>query len=264
MDYEKILSVSMPFIKAGLILLVGHIIIVYIVKLIKRGFWKSSMDESLAKFLAKAINITLHSLICLSAISSLGISTTGLVAALSAGVVAVGVALKDSLGNIAGGILLLISPRFVTGDYIETENDGGTVISVDLLHTTIRTPDNKQVSIPNGVLINSHITNYSREQNRRVDITVPIPYEADIEAAKQIIKQTVSKHSLILVGFEEPLVRVSGYGDSAVNVIARGWCKTADYWTVYFDLTEQIRANLKEHGMDIPYNKLDITVNKAE
>ena len=264
MNWENILNISKPFIKTGLILLIGHIFIVYIVRIIRSALKKSSMDESLSKFLAKAINITLHILIVLSAISSLGIATTGLVAALSAGVVAVGVALKDSLGNIAGGILLLISPRFVTGDYIETENDGGTVISVDLLHTTVRMPDNKQVSIPNGALINSHITNYSREQKRRVDITIPIPYEADYETAKQIIKQTVLKHPSVLAEPEEPFVRVMGYGDSAVNVVIRSWCSTSDYWTVYFDLTEQIRTELKEHDMDIPYNKIDVILKKED
>lgn len=258
LTWKNIFAILKPFIKAILIMCVGHFIIVYIMKIIKRAFDRSKLDESLAVFLEKTINIVLHILIILSALSSIGVSTSGIVAALSAAVVAVGVALRDSLNNVAGGILLLISPRFHSGDYIETEKDGGTVISIDLLHTTVRTPDNKQVSIPNGVLINSHITNYSAETKRRVDIAFPISYDADVEKAKIIIRQTISSHNLIKNEPEKPLVRVVGYEDSSVKIITRSWCNTADYWTVYYDLTEQVRAALESEGIYIPYNRLDV------
>lgn len=264
LTWEKILDFAKPFIKMALILIIGHFIVVYIEKIIKRAFERTKLDESLAAFLTKTFNIVMHLLIILSALNSIGVSTSSIVAALSAAVVAVGVALKDSLSNVAGGILLLVSPRFHAGDYIETENDGGTVIKVDLLHTTVRTVDNKQVSIPNGVLINSHITNYSREPKRRVDITFPISYEADVEEAKRIIRQTISKHSLILNDPEEPLVRVIGYEDSSVNIVTRSWCNNTDYWTVYFDLTEQVREALEREGITIPYNQLDVRIKESK
>ena len=260
--WENILDYAKPLAKTGLILLIGHFIIVYVAKIIKKGISHGKLDLSLANFLVKTIDILLHFLLVLSALNSIGVSTSGIVAALSAAVVALGVALKDSLSNVAGGILLLVSPRFKAGDYIETENDGGTVLSVDLLHTTIRTPDNKQISIPNGVLINSHIINYSQEEKRRVDITIPIPYESDVRLAKQIIKNTISNHPQVLKEPAEPLVRVMSYENSAVNIITRSWCNTADYWDVYFDLTEQIREALEENNIFIPYNKIDVRITK--
>ena len=187
-----------------------------------------------------------------------------MLAALSAVAVAVSVALKDSLSNVAGGILLLISPRFVSGDYILAGGDEGTVERVDLLHTTMRTIDNKVVSIPNGVLINSHITNYTRESKRRVDITFSISYEADIENVKSIIRNVLKNHPLVLNEPDEPMVRVMKYSDSAVEVITRSWCNTPDYWTVYFDLMENVRGELERNGITIPYNQIDVHVSTVK
>ena len=201
-------------------------------------------------------------------LSALGISTTGLLAALSAVAVGVGVALKDSLSNIAGGILLLVSPRFLTGDYIESEGDGGTVINVDLLHTTVRTPDGRQVSIPNGVLISSHIVNYSREKYRRMELNFSVPYSADIQLVKRLILETISRHQLIQEGASEapdvPFVRVGGYEASAVRVTARAWCQSQHYFTIYYDLMEQVRDVLKENAIDIPFNQLEVHVHNAK
>lgn len=263
-DMEKALQIGFPFIKALLILLIGHFVIVYIKKIVKHPLKKKNVDESFADFLLKTISTVLHTVVVLSALSTIGISTSGLIAALSAAVVAIGVALKDSLGNVAGGILLLISPRFATGDFIEANDDSGTVLKVDLLHTTIRTADNKQVSIPNGVLINSHITNYSTEDKRRVDIEFPIPYSADVEKAKSIIMDEIKKHECIINEPEKPLVRVLSYGDSAVNIVVRSWTKTEDYWTVYFDLTESVRKALESNAISMPFNRLDVSIIKEQ
>ena len=248
----------------GLIFVIGHFLIVYILRIIKRALGKSKLDASLVAFVIKTVRIVLYIFLIMSALNSIGISTTGIIAALSAAAVAVSLALKDSLSNVAGGIILLISPRFLTGDVIETEAQTGTVLSVDLMHTTIRTADNKQISIPNGVLVNSYITNYSREQFRRVDITFSVSYEADIENAKKLIEKTAVSHQLVLTEPEPPLVRVMNYGDSAVNVIMRCWCKMEDYWTVYFDLTEHIRYALEKEGVEIPYNQIVVHMKQGK
>ena len=264
--WEIIWNMSKPFLRMGLIILIGHFITIYCVRILRKMFQKSKMDVSLAGFLGKAVNITLHILVVLTALNAIGVSTTGILAALSAAAVAVAVALKDSLGNVAGGILLLISPSFSSGDYIAVGEDEGNVVRVDLLHTTVRTIDNKMVSIPNGVLINSHITNYTREPKRRVDITFSVPYEADIEKAKNLIRDCLLKHSLVLSEPDVPMVRVMKYSESSVDIITRSWCNTPDYWTVYFDLMENVREVLEQNGISIPYNKLDVRVidNKAE
>lgn len=261
--WENVLSMLKPIAKMGAILIVGHFISVYIVKVAKRAFGRSKMDVSLSEFLLKAINIVLHILVILSALSTVGVSTGGILAALSAAAVAVAVALKDSLSNVAGGILLLISPRFLSGDYIASGGVEGTVVRVDLLHTTVRTIDNKLVSIPNGVLINNHITNYTGEKKRRVDITFPISYEADIEKTKNIICEVLLKHPLVLSEPEKPMARVMKYSDSSVDIITRSWCNTSDYWSVYFDLNEQVRAKLEENGIMIPYNQLDVHIKES-
>ena len=260
--WENIWSMLKPFIKMGAILLIGHFIVVYIMRIVKRTFTHSKMDNSLSEFLLKTINIILHIFVILSALNTVGISTNGVLAALSAAAVAVAVALKDSLNNVAGGILLLFSPRFFSGDYIAAGGDEGTVERVDLLHTTVRTADNKVVSIPNGILINSHITNYTREEKRRVDITFPVSYEADIEKAKQIIIAVLCGHPLVLDEPEKPMARVMNYNDSSVDIITKGWCKTPDYWRVYFDITEQVRAELENNDITIPYNHVDVHIKE--
>ena len=254
----------LPWVRAIMVLLVGHVIIRLIVRIVKKACTKAKLDASLVSFIGKTISLFLHTLIVLSALSSIGVSTTGLVATLSAAVVAVGLALKDSLGNIAGGVLLLLSPRFVTGDYIATDSDSGSVVKVDLLHTTLRTPDNRIISIPNGVLINSNITNYSAETKRRVDLDFGIPYEADAEFAKTVILETVCAHNKVICEPAEPMARVHSYGDSAVKLVVRCWCEATNYWDVYFDLTEQIRAALEEKNISIPYNQLDVRIVKND
>ncbi len=260
-DWHKILSISLPIIETLSILIVGHLITRYVVKLTKRFFARSDrLDVSLERFITKAINISFHLLIIISAISVLGVPVGGLLAALSAAAVAVALALKDSLSNVAGGILLLFSPRFATGDYIAVSDKEGTVVDVDLLHTTIITTDYRRVSIPNGVLVNENITNYTCEQKRRVDITFSISYESDVELAKKLALDVIKSHRLTLNEPALPFARVKSYGESSVNILTRTWCRNEDYWTLYYDLVEQIRVVFDENGISIPYNQLDVRI----
>ncbi len=260
LDLEKVWSFAAPFVKTISIFIIGHFIIVYVMKLVKKGFNKSKLDASLIKYCLKAINFVLHMFVILAALDALGVSTGSIIAATSAAVVAIGVALKDSLSNVAGGLWLLFSPRFQTGDYIEAEGDEGIVTSVELLHTTLLSNDSKQISIPNGVLINSHITNYTKEQKRRVDITFTIPYEADVKKAKKLAFDTIMKHEKTLCEPDEPFVRVSGYGESSVNLSTKTWCKTEDYWTLYYDIMENVREAFEQNDISIPYNHLDVHI----
>ena len=257
-------AVLRPVVRMAIILLAGHILIRILVKFFNRGLGKTKMDPSLVKYCSRTITISLHVFVVLAALDSIGVSTGGIIAAITAVVVGIGVALKDSLGNVAGGIWLLFSPRFSTGDYISAGGDEGTVMSIELLHTTLQTPDAKQISIPNGVLINSHITNYSIENKRRVDMLFPIPYEADVSFAKQLALDTISKHPLVIDEPAKPFVRVKSYEDNYVNLTMRAWCKGSDYWTVYFDLIEEIREAYKTNGIDIPYNRLDVHIKNKE
>ncbi|MBR6694374.1 MAG: mechanosensitive ion channel [Clostridia bacterium] len=263
-SWADVWMVLKPIARMLAILIIGKIVIGILMRIIRRGFNKSKLDPSLIKYCTNTIKIIFSLFVILAALDSVGVSTSGVVAALSAATVAIGLALKDSLGNIASGILLLFSPRFVTGDYISTENGEGTVIEVSLMHTTLKTFDSKQVSIPNSLLMNNEITNYSREPQRRVDITFPIAYDADVENAKTIISEVLCAHKMVLSKPEKPFVRVHSYGDSAVNLAIRVWVKSENYWTVYFDITESVREKLNENGISIPFNQLDVHIKNEE
>lgn len=256
-NWDTVLKIAIPFGKALLIFIIGHFIIIGLLRLPKRALKKTKIDPSLINLLIKTLNIVFHIIILLSALNTIGISTTGLLAALSAVAVGVALALKDSLGNIAGGILLLISPRFATGDYIGVGDDEGYVVSIDLLHTTIRTYNNRHITFSNGTLINSTVTNYTWEGVRRVDISFPISYNADVEQAKQTALEVMQAHPLAVTD-RKFTARVRSYGDSAVILDLLLWCKCEDYWTVYYDTMEQVRVAFDEKDIEIPYNQLDV------
>ncbi len=255
--WDTVLKYAFPLGKALLILGIGHFIILGLLRLPKRILNKTKLDQSLINIILKTLNVIGHIVVILSALSTVGISTTGLLAALSAVAVGVALALKDSLSNIAGGILLLLSPRFVTGDYISVGEDEGYVTAIELMHTTIRTYNNRHITFSNGTLINSTVTNYTWEGVRRIDISFPVSYDADIEEAKQTALAVMQAHPLAVAerGF---ISRVGSYADSAVMLDLRIWCKCDDYWTVYYDTVEQVRVAFTEKGIEIPYNQLDV------
>lgn len=258
--WEWLISNLLTLLKAGLILLIGHFIAAFIIKLMTKSFKKINMDYSLEKFLVKAANIVLHAVIILSALNALGISTTGLLAALSAAAVAVALALKDSLSSIAGGILLLINPRFATGDFIEVAGESGTVMQIDMMHTTLKTLDNRHVVIPNGNIINNQIIDYSSEETRRLDMVFSIGYNDDARLAEQTVMEVIKAHPMSLSEPDAPFVRVGEYAESSVNITARVWCKSSDYWTLKFDLLEQVRTAFDEKGITIPFAQLDVHI----
>lgn len=254
LDYIK----SGPaFLTAVVVFVLGFVALMIISKVIKKALERTKLDISLQSFFVKTINIVGFILILICSLSTAGISTTGLIAGFSAAGAAVALALKDSLSNIAGGIVLLISHPFVTGDFIEMDDKSGTVKEIDILQTTLITSDNKTVVIPNGVLSSDEVINYTKEETRRVDLSIPISYENDVELARQSIIKVASRESKVL-DKEPPFVRVAEYSDSCVNLTVRVWCKTEDYWDVYFNMIEKIREAFKEDNIVIPYQRIDV------
>lgn len=262
--WQGLITFGFTLLKAALILIIGHYAAVFIGKLLSKSFKKVKMDVSLEKFFLKVVNITLHIIVLLSALNALGISTTGLLAALSGAVVAVALALKDSLGSIAGGIIILITKRFETGDYIEINGDEGTVVQVDLMHTTLKTLDNRHVVIPNAVAVNSRIIDYSSEDLRRLDIVFGIGYADDAQKAKSIILDTVKSHKMTLNEPEAPFARVTNLGENSVEITLRVWCLRENYWQLKFDLLEQIKSQFDKNGISIPYNQLDVHISEKQ
>lgn len=255
-DYIK---TGPPIIMALVVLVAGLIVLFIVAKILKKALSRTTLDISLQKFFVKTLNIVGFVLILICALSTAGVSTTGLIAGFSAAGAAVALALKDSLSNIAGGIVLLITHPFVTGDYIEIGDYSGTVKEIDILQTTLLTPDNKTIVIPNGLLSSDEVVNYTKEPTRRVDLTVSVSYDNDIELAKKSVLKAAEGISLVLSD-PQPFVRVSEYSDSSVNLAVRVWCKTEDYWDVHFAMIEKMRESFEKDGIEIPYQRLDVNI----
>ncbi|MEG1887122.1 MAG: mechanosensitive ion channel [Oscillospiraceae bacterium] len=243
---------------ALIVLIVGHFLIKFVIALMEKSFGKTKFDVSLVKFLIKSASITLKVILFISVLTTLGVSTTGLLAALSAAAIAISLALKDSLSNLAGGILLLVSRPFATGDFVEVSGISGTVQSIDMIHTTLLTPENTQIVIPNSKMVNERVIDYSKEDCRRMDLTFSIGYDNDTENAKKVILETVNAHAMTMQTPELPFARVSAHSESSVDIAVRVWCKTENYWALHFDLLEQIRAAFDKADITIPYNQLDV------
>lgn len=258
-DFAK--KYGIRFGEAVAVLVLGWLLIKLLKRILKKTFEKTELDTSLEKFIISVVDICLKILLIICALSTLGISTTGLVAAFSAAAVAVSLALKDSLGNLAGGILMLMTRPFKTGDYIEADGYSGTVLQIDMIHTTLRTPDNRQIVIPNGQLVNKTIVDYSKETTRRMDLQFGISYDNDPELAKKIILDCALAHEFTLTD-PEPFVRVTEHADSAVIITMRVWVKSENFWALHFDLLEKVRKEFDKNGISIPYNQLDVHVIK--
>ncbi len=243
---------------AAVVFVVGLVVLMVISKIIKKTLSKTKLDISLQSFFVKTFNIVCIVLILICALATAGISTTGLIAGFSAAGAAVALALKDSLANIAGGIVLLITHPFVTGDFIEMGDKSGTVQQIDIIQTTLLTPDNRTVVIPNGVLSSDNVINYTKEETRRVDLTIPISYESDVELARKSIEKAASRESRILSEKDPVFVKVAQYSDSSIELAVRVWCKTEHYWDVYFSVNEKINEAFKEDGVIIPYQRVDV------
>ena len=209
------------------------------------------VDKTLQGFIGSLANIVLKVLLLVSVASMIGVETTSFVAAIGAAGLAIGLALQGSLANFAGGVLILLFRPFKAGDWIEGQGVAGTVDSIQIFHTTLRTADNKVVIVPNGSLSNGNITNYSRESTRRVDINLGIDYGCDIKLARQVLLE-IAKDPRVLKD-PEPAVFVTGLGESAINVSLRVWVSTADYWPVTFDFIERAKEKMDEAGISIPF-----------
>ncbi|MBF8742900.1 mechanosensitive ion channel family protein [Pseudomonas guariconensis] len=215
-------------------------------------------DVALQGFISTLANIVLKVLLLVSVASMIGIETTSFVAAIGAAGLAIGLALQGSLANFAGGVLILLFRPFRIGDWIEAQGVSGTVDSIQIFHTVLRTGDNKTVIMPNGSLSNGIITNYNRQPTRKVVFDVGVDYDADLQKARNVLLE-LAKDPRVLQD-PAPEAVVSTLGDSAITVSLRAWVNTADYWSVMFMLNEHARDRLKAEGIDIPFPQRVIRV----
>jgi small conductance mechanosensitive channel len=215
-------------------------------------------DLALQGFISSLANIILKVLLIVSVASMIGVETTSFVAAIGAAGLAIGLALQGSLANFAGGVLILLFRPFRIGDWIEAQGVAGTVDSIQIFHTVLRTGDNKTIIVPNGNLSNGIITNTNRQPTRKVVFDVGVDYEADLQKAREVLLN-LAKDPRVLVE-PAPEAVISTLGDSSITVSLRVWVKTADYWNVMFMFNEQSRDRLKTAGIDIPFPQRVIRV----
>jgi len=218
---------------------------------------KRGVDPALTKFATSLLKITLVTFVIISAISQVGIETTSFIAIIGAAGLAIGFALQGSLSNFASGVMLIIFKPIKVGDYIKGGGAAGSVETIGIFVTTLVTPDNKVIYIPNSALTGSNITNYSVKDTRRVDMVFGIGYGDDIDKAKNVIKSVIDNDSRILED-PAPKIVVSELADSSVNFNVRPWVNRGDYWGVYFDVTEQIKKKFDEQNISIPFPQRDI------
>ena len=259
------LNTGIKIVISIIILIVGLRIINVLARNIQKRIQNNDKyDKTIVKTLTYVGKIAAKILLFICIIGYLGIDTSGLTALVASLGVCVGLAVNGALSNLAGGVLILFTRPFKVDDYIEAMVDpavSGTVEDIQIVCTKLRTPDNKVIYIPNGTLSNAHVVNYSEKELRRVDFSFSIAYDNDVEIAKASILTVCEAHTLVLDD-PAPFVRVSEYGQSSIDIVARVWVKSEDYWTVKFDILETVKKVFDESEITIPYNQLDVHIKK--
>lgn len=238
---------------------VGMKLVKWIMKLVRKSFEKSRLDPTVSSFLGSIINILLYVLIFITVISIIGIQVTSFVTLLGTAGVTLGLALQGSLSNFAGGVLILILKPFVIGDYIREDTHGneGTVVSIDIFYTRLRTYDGKVIVIPNGTLSNTSLTNLTKQEKRRIDLNIPVEYDVDLKQIKALLTKVLDQETMVLQ--EEPRnIVLDAFEDSSMTVLIHVWVKTENYWQAKWSLMEQIKDVFDKEGIVIPFNQLDV------
>ncbi|MGB1799410.1 MAG: mechanosensitive ion channel family protein [Gammaproteobacteria bacterium] len=224
---------------------------------------KRNVDVLLASFSSNIIYVALVAFVIIAALGQLGIQTTSFVAIIGAAGLAIGLSLQGSLSNFASGVMIIAFRPFKVGDFIEAGGVAGVVEGIQIFSTQMRTGDNKAIIVPNSNIIGGNITNYSAKDTRRVDLVFGIGYDDDIKKAKDVLTELVNNDERILKD-PAPVIAVSELADSSVNFVCRPWVKTADYWNVYFDLTEAVKLRFDAEGISIPYPQQDVHMHTVE
>ena len=251
--------------------------IAYAIIILAIGFWGAKMiarlvkglmerhdaDQALTGFVGNLINALVVTFAVIAALNKLGIQTTSLIAVVGAAGLAIGLALKDSLGNFAAGVMILIFKQFKAGDFIEAAGVLGVVETLNVFSTQLKTGDNKTVYVPNGKLIGDNIINYSTKSTRRIDMVIGVSYDADLSHVKKVLEDILAKESRILED-PAPTIGVLALADNSVNFAFRPWVNAADYWGVHFDLHAAIKTRFDEEGIGIPYPQRDVHLYQQE
>jgi len=256
-----LLTLGGKLLIAFIVFLAGRKIIGLVRKMMNRSFERANVEVGAAKFLKSLVEVCLYGILIFMIAGQLGMNTASLVTILGTVSLALSLSLQGTLQNFAGGVLILVLKPFKVGDYIVCPSGEGTVSAIGLVYTALLTVDNKKITVPNGTLANSTVTDVTAMERRRMDITVGIGYQSDIKAAKEILERLYREHPAILKE-EEILAYVDSLGDSAVILGVRGWVKSEDYWKTRWNLIETIKLSFDEAGIEIPFNQMDVHLIK--
>lgn len=254
-------SLGWTIIKAIIVFVVGRFIIKMINKLVRRILTKRNIDLSVKTFVGSLVNVTLMILLIVSVVGALGVQTSSFAALLASAGVAIGMALSGNLSNFAGGLVILLFKPYKVGDWIESQNVSGTVKEVQIFHTILTTADNKVIYIPNGALSSGVVTNYTYQVTRRVEWVIGVEYGEDFGKVQQIMQNIIAGDTRIQ-NDPEPFVALHALSASSVNIVARVWVKSEDYWSVYFDINKAIYETFNAEGINFPFPQL--TVHQAK
>jgi small conductance mechanosensitive channel len=256
---ELVFGYGVRIIGSILIFLVGKWLVGKVTALLEKVLERQKVDVTLVKFLKNILYYILLTAVLIAAAGHLGINTTSFLAIIGAATLAIGLALKDSLANFSSGVMLILFRPFRVGDFIAVAGESGTVQEISVFHTVLHTGDNQKKIIPNGAISNSTITNITANPTRRIDLTIGIGYDDDIRKAKESLEKILAAEEKILTE-PAPLIAVSELGESSVNLVVRPWVRTADYWGVYFRLTEKIKMTFDDEGISFPFPQRDLHV----
>jgi len=252
-----IVGYGIKILQSIIVFFVGRFLIKKAIIITEKVFERENVDKSLHRFLLSLIKVGLQALLIVTIASMLGAEMTSFVAIIGSAGLAVGLALQGSLSNFAGGVLILVLRPFKVGDFIEAAGHAGTVNEIQLFYTILKTPDNKNIIIPNSTLSNGSMVNYSANATRRVDFKFGVGYESDINKVKEVLNKIANEHELVL---KDPVhqIALSEHGNSSINFIFRVWCNAENYWTIYFDIMEKVKVEFDKEEINIPYPQMDV------
>ncbi|WP_434358547.1 small-conductance mechanosensitive channel MscS [Parasalinivibrio latis] len=262
-NQDLIIQYGVNVISAILILIIGNFVVKAIAGSVAKVLRKKQMDNAVVEFIHALVRYLLFVIVIIAALSRIGVQTASVVAVIGAAGLAVGLALQGSLSNFAAGVLIVGFRPFKSGDYVEVGGVAGSVESIQIFSTVLKTPDNKMVVVPNGSVIGGPITNYSRHDTRRIDFVIGVSYNADLQKTKAVLERVCAADERVLKD-PETTVGVVALADSSVNFVVRPWVRTADYWAVYFDLMQAIKEELDKEGIEIPFPQMDVHLNKVD
>jgi small conductance mechanosensitive channel len=260
-NQEYIIPWAINIFFAIVIFVVGRLVIKSMLGIIHKLLNKSNLDEMLTNFILSLLNILLMMFLIIAVLDRLGVQTTSLVAIFGAAGLAIGLSLQGTLQNFSAGVLIIIFKPFKIGDFVEVAGITGIVEKITIFNTVMKTLDNREITIPNGMVYGGVLINYSAKDTRRLDLVFGIGYDDDIKKAKEVLNKIINSDERILKD-PAPLVAVGELGDSSINFNVRPWVKSEDYWDVRADLLERVKLEFDANDISIPYPQMDIHLDK--